>query len=94
MKIKIAKIFAVTLTLSLSFSLGWYTTENYFSKDPEPTYAVMETIRVTHIDTFSVPQTITFYDTVMVPKIHVFRDTVLFQFPLPPRPWKSEGRPD
>lgn len=91
--IKVAKLLAVTLTLSLTFSFGWNTYEMYNGHDLEDSVN-LDTIQVTHIDTFSVPQTITFYDTIGVYKVHY--DTLVVEPQeelLPPRPWGSEGRP-
>lgn len=86
----IGKLLAVTLTLSVSFSFGWYQTQNYFQSRELDSPGVTT---ITHIDTFAVPQTVTFYDTIGVYK--VYSDTIVVTpEDEPPRPWGSRGRPN
>jgi len=86
--LSIGKLLAVTLTLSLSFSLG-YTTLNYL----HPTGPDMDSLGAV-TDTIIIPQTVVFYDTIGVYK--VYSDTMVVEPPiedLPPRPWGTLGRP-
>ena len=90
--LSIGKLLAVTLTLSVAFSFGWYQTQNYFNN---PTGSDMDSLSTyTHIDTMVVPQTVVFYDTIGVYKVYTDTLTVEpLEDPLPPRPWGTKGRP-
>ena len=95
--LNIGKVIGVTLTLSFAFSFGFYATENYFNNPhgPDSLGIQRDTSTIVHIDTFAVPQTVTFYDTIGVYKVHY--DTLGVTPPvqaLPPRPWGSKGRPN
>jgi len=90
--LSIGKLLAVTITLSVAFSFGWYQTQNYFNATTGPDMDSLSTY--THIDTMVVPQTVVFYDTIGVYK--VYTDTMVVEPPiedLPPRPWGTLGRP-
>lgn len=91
--------FALTVTVTVGFSFGWYTTQyisqNYSGVD---TVSVMDTVWATGPEAQSaviIPQTITFYDTLVIPRFETLRDTIRVRPILvtPPRPWKSNGRP-
>lgn len=86
--------FALTVTISVGFSFGWYTTQY-----------ITQNYGEAHVDTVwaagpeappeIIPQTVTFYDTLVIPRYETWTDTIEVGPILvtPPRPWKSDGRP-